>query len=218
MTVHGTKWQTQKHSNNLLKQNKKMSDTNGLAYKLSGGRDLETMRQMFSADRRKRDTEGAQKLTEEQLKNYERFFEIVGQEKKTINTDFKSLDFEETKRLLNSYLVKSKFKVTNLNKPVLSDLSAWLSGCSVQNDKNEIELDATKGIFLCGGTGNGKTTLVKLLQKIAIQNDNYRFRHFKIKNTSELLSDMASGHIPMQNDYNGNWCFDDVGVNYYEVS
>lgn len=133
--------------------------------------------------------------------------------------EFTTHDFEKTREVLRSTMSEMGFKSNKNNKPLLFDLCAWLSGCNVENQENgNIILDAKKGIFLCGGTGNGKTTLMKILQKIGNNNPEYFFRGFKIKSMSELLVDMKSESMNTADYVKSSWCFDDIGVNYYEVS
>jgi hypothetical protein len=133
--------------------------------------------------------------------------------------DFTTHDFEKTREVFRKAMADAGFKSNANNKPILFDLCAWLSGCNVENQENgKIILDAKKGIFLCGGTGNGKTTLMKILQKIGNNNPEYLFRGFKIKAMSELLVDMKNESMNAADYAKSSWCFDDIGVNYYEVS
>ena len=133
--------------------------------------------------------------------------------------EFITHDYEKTRRVLGLHLKEASFNVSDANRTLVIDLCAWLSGCNVQNEENKsILLDAKKGIFLCGGTGNGKTTLMKILQKIGNNNPEYLFRGFKIKSMSELLVDMKNENMNTADYVKSSWCFDDIGVNYYEVS
>lgn len=186
-----------------------------IAKKEAGGKTAEQLAQNWANFQNRRQI--ANPLSEYQIAKIEEAKRKMAEPLKPANATFQTLDYEQTKRIFCEHLKAQKFKVSNGNKLVLQDLTAWLAGNSIA-ENGQIELDAKKGIFLCGGTGNGKTTLMKIMQKMTGQNPAYQFRHFKIKNMSELLFDMANGNPPAANQYAYNWCFDDLGVNYYEVS
>ena len=192
-------------------ENQRMIDD--LARKLSGGKTLEDLKNI--------QTRNTEKLIEklelkaESNEAVQRYFEKLKSGNFVVpQTEFKSMPYDETRQRLWQLIKPKNWVINDLNRDVFIYLISWLSGNSIAQDSN-IVLDAKKGIFLCGGTGNGKTSTMKIIQKFCLDNPEYRFRHFKMKPMSEILDDMANG---IQPKLEGNWCIDDIGVNYFEVA
>lgn len=155
-------------------------------------------------------------LEPEQIEKNIAYFKKLAIEKPIEQTLFSEYEYNDTKRVLWQKFVEKGFIVTPENKDTLIALCRWLNG-----SKNEVtdkyKINPKKGIFLCGGTGNGKTTLMRCLQQIGNQNPYYKFRGFKMQNTSEFLAELAKGYIPTSNDYKGSWFFDDIGTGYVDI-
>lgn len=191
-----------------------MQKIDEIAIKLANGKTLEQLREEQANFENRRQGQG---MTAEQKAKAEMYLSKVTAETPKVQTSFTSLSYDDTRKILAAELDKRGFKVNDNNRHIIQSLCAWLSGNSLTNEKGEIILDAKKGIFLCGGTGNGKTTLVKTLQNIAFNTPQYRFRFFKMRYVSDMLGQMAKGDIPTAEDFKCNWCFDEVGADYLKV-
>jgi DNA replication protein DnaC len=101
-------------------------------------------------------------------------------------------------------------QVDDCNKAVIASLVKYM----IADPK--CSLDLTKGIFLFGAVGVGKTFLMQSMQAFA-EAANINSRKFRIASTSEMADMVRYNNgiepmgAPLQRYYSNNWCFDDIG-------
>jgi len=97
-------------------------------------------------------------------------------------------------------IVNPCYIIDSENKQQLNDLTNYFTGVTGR-------LDLTKGIFLVGNPGSGKTILMEVFSKL-IRNLPTAFKIIDCPKASTIFSEYGSAQIK---EWSGNWLFDDLG-------
>lgn len=104
-----------------------------------------------------------------------------------------------------------KLTISDKSKPVLRELSLYFAGFPSK-------LDPAKGVFLFGPTGTGKSSLMRIFQRIT-NAYNYRYRRFLVNSIPWIYEETRNSQdFDLKEFTFYPRCFDDVGFNLPEVS
>lgn len=137
------------------------------------------------------------------------FKNIANRYYQKIDTDL-DISFDDGRKLLWQImkLIAPEFKVTNHNKPIIQSLIKYFLR------HRDCEYDLTKGLYLYGNVGRGKSTLMELFSKFT---EGLRLFPFQIVSCKKIAFDISQSQKTesMSNYFSGHYCFDDFG---YEES
>lgn len=134
--------------------------------------------------------------------------------KKTIRMQL--LDLNDSKRIFwEDYLSKSTypddFEIDDNNKEEIQELFKYFI-----RDRS-CRFDLSKGIFLCGGIGSGKTNLMRQLS--AFTKDHNLETAFEFISMNDYSQEVAIGGISVLSSYSqGDYCFDDIAASLKTVT
>lgn len=123
------------------------------------------------------------------------------------------MDVDNARRYINIELQKSygeKLHFSSKNIPVIRELTLYFSG-------NKGKLDLDKGIYLFGPVGTGKTSLMKIMQGFARQN-NYPTRMFAISSIPDIYNKVRKdSQFELEKLTFFPRLFDDIGFSVPEI-
>lgn len=119
------------------------------------------------------------------------------------------IDSELFRRVVWEVMKVKGYFVMNEQRPIVQKLAYYFSG-------NEFPggYDLSKGIFLFGGCGAGKTSLFKIFQEARVR---FGFP-LQLNHTPTIYSDfLASGNVDFDPYLKKERCFDDAGAEQMEI-
>lgn len=131
------------------------------------------------------------------------------------------IQMEDAKKLMVAIMERElsvnnqAFVVEPGNKPKLAELVCYFTG-------NASKLNPSKGIYLYGPVGRGKTLIMQSLaqmcslveHKMEAAGIYFTSHRFQIKNAKSIVAELAENKKPevMKKYYSGVWCIDDLGA------
>lgn len=122
---------------------------------------------------------------------------------------------------LKGWLKGEPLHLDRMERPIIQNLIRW----AIQSPECEWEL--TKGIYLFGRTGTGKSMLISALQYVTeAARLPTQYRIAKTALIAKTTADAAYAeerkarqlHADLQSLYHGPWCFDDLGEDNEPIS
>jgi hypothetical protein len=122
---------------------------------------------------------------------------------------------------LKAWLKGQPLHLDRMERPIIQNLIRW----AIQSP--ECEWDLTKGIYLFGRTGTGKSMLMSALQYVTeAARLPTQYRIAKTALIAKTTADAAYApepkarqlHADLQSLYHGPWCFDDLGEDNEPIS